>query len=62
VSILINVRYEFQHVHSQHYTLPLVSPTNKSIDVDMTESGSYRIVDSRNGRQNIIQGTYQDIN
>lgn len=35
--------------------------TNKSIDVDMTESGSYRIVDSRNGRQNIIQGTYQEL-
>ena len=35
--------------------------TNKSIDVDMKEGGSYRIVDSRNGRQNIIQGTYQEL-
>ncbi|MCJ1655737.1 SRPBCC domain-containing protein [Staphylococcus sp. NRL 16/872] len=35
--------------------------TNKAFDVNMHEGGSYRIVDSRNGKQNIVQGTYEEL-
>ena len=29
--------------------------TNKSFDADIQEGGKYRIIDSRNGKQNIIE-------
>ena len=34
--------------------------TNKSFDADIQEGGKYRIIDSRNGKQNIIEDTYED--
>ena len=35
--------------------------TNKSFEADVQEGGKYRIVDSRNGKQNIIEGTYEEL-
>lgn len=35
--------------------------TNKSFDADIQEGGKYRIIDSRNGKQNIIEGTYEEL-
>ena len=33
----------------------------KSFDADIQEGGKYRIIDSRNGKQNIIEGTYEEL-
>ena len=38
-----------------------VKRTNKSFEADVQEGGKYRIVDSRNGKQNIIEGTYEEL-
>lgn len=35
--------------------------TNKSFEADVQEGGKCRIVDSRNGKQNIIEGTYEEL-
>ncbi|EHJ07374.1 SRPBCC family protein [Staphylococcus simiae] len=35
--------------------------TNKSIEADVKEGGTYRIVDVRNGKENIIEGTFETL-
>ena len=35
--------------------------TNKLFDADIHEGGQYRIVDARNGKQNVIQGKYEEL-
>ncbi|EFU84050.1 hypothetical protein HMPREF3225_00421 [Staphylococcus lugdunensis] len=33
--------------------------TNQTFDVDVAENGKYRIVDKRNGKANVIEGTFE---
>jgi len=35
--------------------------TNQSFEADIQEGGQYRIVDRRNGKQNVIEGTYKEL-
>lgn len=35
--------------------------TNKEIEADVQEGGTYRIVDSRNGKRNVIEGTFETL-
>ncbi|MDQ7111115.1 MULTISPECIES: SRPBCC domain-containing protein [Staphylococcus] len=36
--------------------------TNKSIEIDAVQNGSYEIIDVRKGKENIVKGTYVTLN